>query len=68
MIGEKDKTQRKRNLILEKVEKILWSKRNVVLSYFEIICTHKHQKQASHQAISQQINLEKFKDSFFFYN
>jgi hypothetical protein len=63
MIGKKDKAQRKRNLIPENVEKFLWSERNVVLSYFKTICTHKHQKKASHQAISHQINLEKFKDS-----
>jgi hypothetical protein len=66
MIGEKDKAQRKKNLIPEKVGKFLWSERNVALSYFETICTHKHQKQASHQAISCQINLKKFEDSIFF--
>jgi hypothetical protein len=66
MIGEKDKAQRKRNLIPEKIGKFLWSERNIVLSYFETICTHKHQKQASHQAISYQINLEKFEDSICF--
>jgi hypothetical protein len=65
MIGEKDKAQRKRNLIPKKVGNFLWSERNVVLSYFETICTHKHQKQASHQAISRQINLEKFEDPIF---
>jgi hypothetical protein len=65
MIREKDKAQRKRNLILEKVRKFVWSERNVVLLCFETIFTHKHQKQASHQAISYQINLEKFNDSIF---
>jgi hypothetical protein len=52
MIKEKDKAQRKSKFNSRKGWKIslefLWSERNVALSYFETVCTHKHQKQASH--------------------